>query len=406
MNIKKTLCLSIATLSLTGCATTTYTFDNKHYKNSAVALAAHDKYLGDLLNNISVLPVQISGTAIVITPSKDTCEALGIAWKGRPNKAVKNYLGTFEESDYAYFSKYLEKSRGFTHVESMIVDYPQVEARKATGNYVAIIYLHMISPTQVGWFLLTPGSSSPKQISFDQLAEPGVTRIDSWVNEIVRNSTVVEQPIKNGAVAMQQVKKQVKKNVPIGREVMRGDELDALAKQASPAGAAPDTFLGIPLSGSPNSIPTCPQTQIYGNKILDVTAIFQRKIYCRDATTIYNPLDLPGIGYSAFLILDDHGQIGGIGLDLHHEQFFLRMREALITKFGAPTSHSTETYSNALRGSFQGVVENWEWPTVEISLFEYSQKITESKVVVVTKAYLNSKATKNSSDVATAAGKL
>jgi len=135
----------------------------------------------------TILPTSISGTAIVITPSKETCEALGVTKSGAPRQEFIDYAATNEQYEFANFYKYLEKSKAFSRVESRIVDHPLLEARNVSASYVATIYLHMVSPSQVGWYMLTPGAKEPKQINFDATAAPGAPKINSWIKSIVDN---------------------------------------------------------------------------------------------------------------------------------------------------------------------------------------------------------------------------
>jgi hypothetical protein len=72
-----------------------------------------------------------AGKAVVITPSKSTCEALGITRKGAPAHEFIDYLGTEQERGYAYFAKYLDKAQVFSSVDSKIVDHPESAARES-----------------------------------------------------------------------------------------------------------------------------------------------------------------------------------------------------------------------------------------------------------------------------------
>jgi hypothetical protein len=173
----------VIALSLSGC--NSYRFNNQNYSNASDALAAHSKYLEETKQNISIRKATIPGKVMVITPTKETCEAVGITRTGTPKKELTAYLGEFMESDYAYFSKFLSASRAFSNVESRIADYPIKDAHALSGKYSAIIYLHILSPSQIGWYVLKSGSHQPIQINIDAKAAPGAPKIDSWIDNII-----------------------------------------------------------------------------------------------------------------------------------------------------------------------------------------------------------------------------
>ena len=128
--------------------------------------------------------VSLKISAIVVTPSKETCEALGITRKGHPQKEIIDYLGNHLESEYAYFAKYLKKRNLFAKVDSVIVDFPKVYSQKVQSKYDAVIYLHQVSPGNAGWYLLVGSNNQPKSIYMDPIADTGHKRVESWLSNI------------------------------------------------------------------------------------------------------------------------------------------------------------------------------------------------------------------------------
>jgi hypothetical protein len=49
---------------------------------------------------------------------------------------------------------------------------------------------------------------------------------------------------------------------------------------------------------------------------------------------------------------------------------YARVREAIVTKYGPPTSTSTKSYENKMGATFQGEVAIWEQPRSAIGLTE------------------------------------
>ena len=184
MTYLNVLAVTALSLLLAGCAT--YSYNNEKFSTASEALSAQGKYLGSVANGISAEPTSISGTVVVITPSKDTCAALGVVRRNSPPLEFVDYVAATLANYFAAFATFLERSRAFTGVEGRVVDQPLLEARQVSANYVATIYLQMLSPTQVGWYLLTPDAKEPRQINFDATAAEGLPKVTSWVRSIVQ----------------------------------------------------------------------------------------------------------------------------------------------------------------------------------------------------------------------------
>ncbi len=170
-------------LLLGGCVT--YTYNGGSYHSADEALAAQQQFNDQTLAHVTRLKHADPGTALVILPSRSTIEANGVTRTGTPDHKVIDYVVTLLSNDYSYFPRYLEASGAFAKVENRVVDYPLREAHDAQGKYAAVVYLHMISPQQVGWFVLKPGAQAPTAVNFDTMAQAGAPRIDSWVKGVV-----------------------------------------------------------------------------------------------------------------------------------------------------------------------------------------------------------------------------
>jgi len=168
-------------LLLSGCGNT-YTFNNKVYGTPEDALAAHKEFLVDVQNELKPYETPSAGKAVIITPSKKTCAALGVTRKGQPAQELVDYIGQDLSLDYAFFSNFLRTSNLFTTVDSIVVDYPLQAVNKVKNDYDVIIYLNIQSPTQIGWFLITPQDNKPRAINMDNLAKNGAPKIQSWLD--------------------------------------------------------------------------------------------------------------------------------------------------------------------------------------------------------------------------------
>jgi hypothetical protein len=174
---------AVVAVLLSGCGHQ-YTFNNNSYSSPDSALGAHREYLKEIERDIESVSSIPRGNAVIITPSKNTCEALGITRKGHPTEDMINYLGQYLEEDYAFFSNFLVKSNIFSSVEHVINDYPLQYANKVKSNYSATIYLDMKSPSQISWFILIAPENLPVQLHFDKMADNGAPKIISWINDI------------------------------------------------------------------------------------------------------------------------------------------------------------------------------------------------------------------------------
>jgi hypothetical protein len=174
---------AVVAVLLSGCGHQ-YTFNNKSYSSPEGAHDAHREYLKKIESGIKPVSSTPRGNAVIITPSKNTCAALGITRKGHPTEDITNYLGQYLEEDYAFFSNCLVKSNIFSSVEHVIDDYPLQYANKVKSNYSATIYLDMKSTSQVSWFILIAPENLPIQLHFDKMADKGVPKAISWINDI------------------------------------------------------------------------------------------------------------------------------------------------------------------------------------------------------------------------------
>lgn len=183
--MKKILCLaaSLVLLSLSGCATMRYTFDGESYRSSADALAAQKDHLDKLLTDIKIRDTTIDAKVMVLTPAPATIEALGIKRTGTPKQELIDYITKFSVADQQLFVDALRKSKLFNQVESRVAEHTLKEARIAEDKYAAVIYFHLVSPTQVGWYLIKAGVDAPVQINSNTTAK-GVPRMESWIDSV------------------------------------------------------------------------------------------------------------------------------------------------------------------------------------------------------------------------------
>jgi hypothetical protein len=184
---KKNLLLISFLFLITGCATT-YTYDNQQFSSAEKALAAQQTLFTSIEENINVFDKEKFQKILLLTPSKETCEALGITKTGAPKKEILDYISSVLTRDYAKFGDYLRKSKLSNVTNSKIVDYPKTESRQYVNQYDAVIYLHMLSPSQISWYLVTK-DMEPTIISMDPMAKDVNEKIASWLNAINTSTT-------------------------------------------------------------------------------------------------------------------------------------------------------------------------------------------------------------------------
>lgn len=182
--MKLPVLLIIACLIGCGCSTIRYTYNGKNYGSSEEALAAHAKDIDGIVSEVAVRKDPINAKVLIVTPNSTTTSSIGINRKGTPAQPIIDFLGIYMERDFAARSKALQKSNAFTTVDARIAEFPVKEARASLDNYAAVVYLNMISPTQVGWYLLKSQDAPPVQINTDAMAK-GAQRTESWIDSIV-----------------------------------------------------------------------------------------------------------------------------------------------------------------------------------------------------------------------------
>ena len=171
-----------------------YTFNGKSYSSPKDLFSAHEEYIKDIEQKIKPASSTPNGNAVIITPSKKTCEALGIKRSGHPPKDMINTLGQLSERDFSYFSNYLQKSNLFESIEHFIDDYPLQRAQKINKNYYATVYLDIKSQTQADWFIMVSPENTPKKINFDKPdvhtfdnEKDTLKKIQYWINDVKNN---------------------------------------------------------------------------------------------------------------------------------------------------------------------------------------------------------------------------
>ena len=175
-------CVVLAILTA-GC-TTTFTYNGASYRSADAALAGQREHLKQVLSQITPAATTIPGAALVIVPTPQTLEALGITRKGSPPKEIIDFLVSSMGVDYGQFPEYLRAAKIFRSIDYRAVDPTALEARQVASNYAATIYLQLLSPTQVAWFLLKPDGGPPTEIHFDGTAASGAPRINSWLQRV------------------------------------------------------------------------------------------------------------------------------------------------------------------------------------------------------------------------------
>lgn len=183
MNRLVIACLALLVAALSGCAS--FTYNNEKFSSASAAYAAQKTRLESVKDNIAVVSPTIAGTLLVITPSKATIEAVGITRRGSPSQELVDYVAQITATDAEYMAKHIAASKAFASVEGRVSDYPLKEARKESGRYTAVMYLHMLSPAQVGWYLMKSNGDDPIQINSDATAEAGAPKINSLIRNAV-----------------------------------------------------------------------------------------------------------------------------------------------------------------------------------------------------------------------------
>jgi len=182
MKFIKHLVLLVMLSTIFGC--TNFTYNNKTYSSPEDALVAQGKYLSEIETKITPSPKKYDKTALVVTPSRKTCEALGVTSKGHASTELVGYVADTLTNDYRKFSDYIIIRNMFASVSSVIDDFPKVAADDAKNQYDVVVYMNLISPNQAGWFAMVKPDYNPQQINFSTIAEPGAQKVESWLDSL------------------------------------------------------------------------------------------------------------------------------------------------------------------------------------------------------------------------------
>jgi hypothetical protein len=182
MKLTKRLVLLVMLSTIFGCAN--FTYNNKTYSSAADALVAQGTYLSEIESKIAPSTKKYNKTALVVTPSRKTCEALGVTSKGHPSNELIGYIADTLTNDYRRFSVYIIKRSMFDSVKAVVDDFPKATAEEAKNQYDVVIYMNLISPSQAGWFAMTKPDYNPQQINFSTIAESGASKIESWLDNL------------------------------------------------------------------------------------------------------------------------------------------------------------------------------------------------------------------------------
>lgn len=212
---------------LNGCAS--YTFNDQSYTSPEAALSAHKVFLFEIEKEIKPSNFTIKEDVIIITPSKITCEALGIIKNGVPAKSVTDYLGAYLEQDFAYFSNFLKKSKMFKSVDHKIEDSSLQYANKVKNDFFATIYFDMQSTTQASWFIMVSPDNIPKQINFDKMAKTGALRIQSWIDDVHKH---FQEITKTSSIATS--------TIPQAKDENNSEEISTKESMGSNISSSPD----------------------------------------------------------------------------------------------------------------------------------------------------------------------
>lgn len=183
---KKIILVGALAVFVAGCARDRYTYNNEDFSTPADALAAQAVHVDGLLKNIKVRDQSIDAKILVVTPTQSAHVALGITRKGSPKQEMIDYMGQSSERSFQAMGQALQKSKTFTQVDVTLAEHTLKAARQQIGNYSAVVYFHLLSPTQYGWYLLKQNNETPIQINLDPLAK-GADRVESWIASIETN---------------------------------------------------------------------------------------------------------------------------------------------------------------------------------------------------------------------------
>lgn len=166
------------------CSCSTFTYNQKTYSSAEEALLAQNEHLTNIENKISKSDKKFAGKAIVVVPSKKTCDSLGITRTGAPAAEFTDYIASTLLSDFSKYANYIRKRELFDTVELAVDDFSKPYADKVKNDYFAVIYMQLLSPSQAGWFVMIKPDYTPKAINYSSTAETGYPKIQSWLNDL------------------------------------------------------------------------------------------------------------------------------------------------------------------------------------------------------------------------------
>lgn len=174
----------LTALSIFMCSCSTFTYNQKTYSSAEEALLAQKEHLISIENQINRGYKKFDGKAIVVVPSKKTCEALGVVKTGSPSSEFTEFIASSLLADYSKFPDYIRKRNLFDSVELAVDDFTKPYADKVKNSYMAVIYFQLLSPNQAGWFVMNKPDYTPKAINFSSTAGPGYPKVQSWLDDL------------------------------------------------------------------------------------------------------------------------------------------------------------------------------------------------------------------------------
>lgn len=177
-----TLLIVCLILFVGGCAT--FNYNNKTYYSSEEALKAQTDRIKELHSKIGPTATKAGGSLLLVTPSYDTCVALGIQRRGVPSQEAIDYLGKYMMKELESVGDVIKRRQIFDTVETRSEKYPEIYAKKNTNKYDAVIFFIISGAKRNQWIVMATPDYKEVPVLFDRSIPAGSERLISWLDNI------------------------------------------------------------------------------------------------------------------------------------------------------------------------------------------------------------------------------
>lgn len=195
MLMRRVVGIIITIIFLYGCISqSVYGYKGAQYASSEAALQAQRDDINQMIAEIKPTNNPLSGKALVVLPSRRLIESKAIKLlTGSLSRHWIEHLLTAVELENDARAEALKRRKIFEEIAVTKSDQPETVT---SPNYNFIIYLKLMSPDQMQWYLKTSSTNKSFPIYSDQ-SLPGMQQIFFWLDYIEKTAAEQLQRQKN-----------------------------------------------------------------------------------------------------------------------------------------------------------------------------------------------------------------